>query len=305
VPTKLIIRHLISAGDILMTSAVIRDIHRAHPGRYLTDVRVSYPAIFENSPYITRIDDDDPEATWIDSRYWAQMLSHTGKRHFIEALHEYFELVLGAPIPPGPRHGDLHLSSKEMIPPKLPARKGYWLIVNGGKNDFTVKPADPFHLQDAVSRLGDIDFVQVGELREGHVHRRLIGPNVIDMLGKTTLRELIYLCAHCEGVLCPDTFLIHCAAALCKKCVCIGGGRVPESWLKYPRQTFLSAIGKLPCCEKMACWRSRTVALQDGRDGDDRLCSLPIIKNGLAIPKCMDIISADEIVLAMRESADL
>ena len=40
---KLILRNFQSPGDIVMLTAAVRDIHRAHPGEFLTDVRTSCP----------------------------------------------------------------------------------------------------------------------------------------------------------------------------------------------------------------------------------------------------------------------
>ena len=40
---KLILRNFQSPGDIVMLTAAVRDLHRAHPGEFLTDVRTSFP----------------------------------------------------------------------------------------------------------------------------------------------------------------------------------------------------------------------------------------------------------------------
>ena len=53
-------------------------------------------------------------------------------------------------------------------------------------------------------------FVQVGE--KGHYHPPLKG--VLDMRGKTTLRDLIRLMYHADGVVCPVTLHMHLAAAV-------------------------------------------------------------------------------------------
>jgi hypothetical protein len=42
---KLILRNFQSPGDILMLTAAVRDLHRAHPGEFLTDVRTSCPGL--------------------------------------------------------------------------------------------------------------------------------------------------------------------------------------------------------------------------------------------------------------------
>ena len=56
-PTNLMIRNTQSPGDIVVLSATLRDLHIAHPGKYLTGVNVSPGAehIFYNNPQITTI----------------------------------------------------------------------------------------------------------------------------------------------------------------------------------------------------------------------------------------------------------
>ncbi len=51
---RLILRSFQSPGDLVMLTAVVRDLHVAAPGRFLTDVRTSADALFENNPHITR-----------------------------------------------------------------------------------------------------------------------------------------------------------------------------------------------------------------------------------------------------------
>jgi ADP-heptose:LPS heptosyltransferase len=38
---RLILRSFQSPGDVLMLTAAVRDLHRAHPGKFQTDVRTS------------------------------------------------------------------------------------------------------------------------------------------------------------------------------------------------------------------------------------------------------------------------
>jgi len=68
-PTKLILQHRLSPGDILVMSAAIRALHTAYPGEYLTDVRSPCNAIYANSPYITPLNEGDPDVRTIDMQY--------------------------------------------------------------------------------------------------------------------------------------------------------------------------------------------------------------------------------------------
>jgi hypothetical protein len=147
--------------------------------------------------------------------------------------------------------------------------------------------------------------VQVGE--EKHWHPPLKG--VLDLRGKTQLRQLVRLVYHSQGVLCPVTLLMHLAAAVEVKggrpknraCVVVAGGREPAQWEAYPHHQFIHMNGALFCCDNGGCWKSRTVPLGDGDEKDQNLCIdvVPETTPGprsLPLPRCMDMISAEEVI---------
>ncbi|HEX2723982.1 MAG TPA: hypothetical protein VHM24_13785, partial [Gemmatimonadaceae bacterium] len=68
-PEKLILRNFQSPGDIVMLTAAVRDLHRCHPGRFVTDVRTSCPALWENNPYLTPLNLEDWDVRIIDCHY--------------------------------------------------------------------------------------------------------------------------------------------------------------------------------------------------------------------------------------------
>ena len=144
---------------------------------------------------------------------------------------------------------------------------------------------------------GVIEFVQVGE--RGHHHPPLDG--VIDLRGATTLRQLVRLMNHAEGVLTGVSLLMHLGAAVEVKegmpknrpCVVVAGGREPPHWEAYPHHQFIHTVGALPCCDNGGCWRSRTLPLGDGdeKDQPEHLC-VDVVDQ---LPRCMDLITADEV----------
>ena len=145
---------------------------------------------------------------------------------------------------------------------------------------------------------GKVLFVQVGE--KGHVHEGLKG--VIDLRGKTDLRQMVRLVYHAQGVLCGVTMAMHLAAAVEVKggkpknrpCVVVAGGREPPQWEAYPHHQFIHTVGSLLCCDNGGCWKSRTVALGDGdaKDRPENLC-VDVVKN---LPRCMDMITAQDVI---------
>ena len=95
---KLILRNFQSPGDLVMLTAAVRDLHRAHPGEFLTDVRTSCPALWENNPYLTPLSDDDPDAEIVDCHYPLINRSNTTPCHFLHAFPSYLNEVLGLRI---------------------------------------------------------------------------------------------------------------------------------------------------------------------------------------------------------------
>jgi len=292
---KLILRNCQSPGDIVMLTAAVRDLHRAHPGEFLTDVRTSCPALWAHNPHITPLADDDPDAEIIDCHYPLIHRSNRVPCHFLHGFPAHLNERLGLQIRVTEFSGDIHLSATE----RKPGFGRYWLLVSGGKTDFTIKWWDPERYQQVVDRLhGRIQFVQVGE--RGHLHPPL--ERVIDLRGETDLRQLIRLVHHAEGVVSPVSLLMHLAAAVetppggprHRPCVVIAGGRESPHWTAYPHHQFLHTVGALRCCDDGGCWKSRTLPLGDGdaKDQPDERC-VDVVGE---LPRCMDMITSEEVV---------
>jgi ADP-heptose:LPS heptosyltransferase len=145
---------------------------------------------------------------------------------------------------------------------------------------------------------GAIQFVQVGEAE--HYHPALDG--VIDLRGKTDLRQLVRLVYHSQGVLSPVSLLMHLGAAVEVKggfpknrpCVVVARGREPPHWEAYPHHQFIHTVGALACCDNGGCWKSRTIALGDGDEKDlpDNLC----VDVLAGLPRCMNMITSAEVI---------
>lgn len=301
-PQKLILRNFQSPGDLMMLTAAVRDLHRCYPGRFLTDVRTSCPELFWHNPHITPIDENERGVRVMDCQYPLIHQSNEASFHFIYAFVDFLNRELQLDIRPTAFRGDIHLAASERRRPAALRDRlddlPIWIICAGGKYDYTIKWWSRRRYQQIVDHFrGRLVFVQVGE--SGHYHPPLTG--VVDLRGRTSLRELIRLTYHAAGVVCGVTFLMHLAAAVPqprgrrsgRAGVIIAGGREPPHWEAYPTHQFLHTVGLLPCCATGGCWRSRTVPLGDGEGHDqpDRLC-LRVV-NGL--PRCMDLITAEKV----------
>lgn len=300
---RLILRNGLSPGDIVMLTAAVRDLHACHPGRFLTDVRTPCPHLWENNPHITPLSEEDPGVEVIDCEYPLIHESNQTPYHFVHGFARFLGDRLGVEIRPTAHGGDLHVSDlekswysqvREITGEDIP----FWIVVAGGKRDYTIKWWDAARFQEVVDRFeGRILFVQVGE--EGHHHPPLRG--VLDLRGKTDLRQLVRLVYHAQGVLCPVTLAMHLAAAVevkggfpkSRPCVVVAGGREPVNWEAYPHHQFVHTLGALPCCDLGGCWKARTVPLGDGdeKDHPDQLC-VDVVGT---LPRCMDMITPTEV----------
>jgi hypothetical protein len=301
---KLILRNFLSPGDLVMLTAAVRDLHRCHPGRFQTDVRTSCPELWEHNPHLTSLHETDRDVEQIDCHYPLIDRSNEAPYHCIHGFTEFLSGKLELNLRPTFFGGDIHLSRderrwKSTVHELAGVDLPFWIVNAGGKFDFTIKWWDWRRYQKVIDHFrGKILFVQVGEI--GHYHPAL--RNVVDLRGKTDLRQLVRLTYHAQGVLCGITALMHLAAAVpvrpdrppSRAAVIIAGGREPTHWEAYPHHQFLHTIGALPCCLMGGCWRARTRALGDGEETDEpkNLCTDVTGE----LPRCMDMITAEQVI---------
>lgn len=292
----------LSLGDIVMLTAAVRDLHLTYPGQYVTDVQTPFPELWENNPYISRLDETRRDVTKIDCHYSLIHASNHTPHHLVHGFIQFLNERLSLKIKPSVFQGDIHLSPDEKLwtsqvgeiaGQEIP----FWIIVAGGKRDVTIKWWDSKRYQKVVDAYRDrVQFVQVGAA--DHHHPKLRG--VIDLRELTSVRQLVRLAYHAAGVLCPVTSLMHLAAAVEVKpgmpknraCVVIAGGREPSHLEAYPHHQFIHTNGALLCCDNGGCWKSRTLPLGDGdeRDRSEHLCVDVVGK----LPRCMAMISSAE-----------
>ena len=307
-PRKIILRNFQSPGDVVMLTAAVRDLHRCHPGEFVTDVRTSCPDLWLSNPWLTALSEQDPDVEIVDCHYPLIHRSNQTPCHFLHGFSEYLNERLGLSIRPTAFKGDIHLSASEKAWfETVQATRGrcasFWLMVSGGKYDFTTKWWDPRRYQAVVDHFaGRIEFVLVGEV--SHHHPPLRG--VVDLRGQTTLRQLVRLMYHAEGALTPVSLLMHLAAAVetpsggpkNRPCVVVAGGREPPSWYSYPHHQVLHRVGALSCCDDGGCWKARVRPLGDGDEKDEpqNLCVQPAGD----LPRCLDLITSADVIRAIE-----
>ena len=297
----------------MQLTAAVRDLHRAHPRQFLTDVRTPFDGLWLHNPWITPVRDDEGEVVECDFTLIEE--SNRTPHHAIHGLIEGLNRRLDLRIRPTEFRGDIHLHPLERAwTPQVVEHLGrdvpYWIIAAGGKTDCTIKWWSPDRWQAVVDRFrGRLLFVQVGAKADRHPPLR----GVLDLRGKTDVRQLVRLVHHSVGVVCPITSLMHLAAAVPPRtgrpqnraCVVVAGGREPVNWFAYPHHQILHTLGALRCCDNGGCWQARTVPLGDGDTARDaRLCVDPVpqnrARNAPLLPRCMAMITPDDAIRAIE-----
>jgi len=217
-------------------------------------------------------------------------------RHFSTAYHLQLEKLLGVPVPQTSLLPDIHLSNEEkgwtsQVEDEFGYRGKFWLICPGHKIDYPLKEWGFDNWQSFVDILRDrVQFVSIGEKVAGHSHAALDG--VLDLVGKTDLRQLIRLAYHAQGAVCHVTSVMHLMAAWQKPCVVIAGGREPRRWEMYPNHRYLDTNGCLPCCSYDGCWLSGHIALNEETDKmENKRCKQMVGGS----PQCMQMIKPERV----------
>jgi ADP-heptose:LPS heptosyltransferase len=311
---KLILKNNLSPGDIIMLTAAVRDLHLTFPGEYQTDVRTPCAQLWENNSFITPLDENDEDVEVIECHYPLIHQSNHLPYHFVHAFRLFLSETLERDIKPHAFKGHIPLTSEEkgwlsQVEETEGVGVRFWIIVAGGKMDFTAKWWDPARAQAVVNHFkGRIVFVQCGATDPNHNHPKL--NNVVDLVGKTDLRQMVRLMYHADGVVCPVTMFMHLAAAVESKagrpinrpCVVVAGGREPSQWEAYPHHAYLHTMGMLPCCDDGGCWKSRVVPLGDGDEKDQSLCLRPVTRpSGVVLPQCLEMIKVHDVIQAIEK----
>lgn len=285
---KLILRNRLSPGDILVMSVALRALKKIRPD-WLIDVDTPCNAIFENNPYITKLNGDGQV---IDMQYPEIHKSGASGRHFVDGHRKFLEDVLDIEIPRVGLLPDIFMSQDEKFWPSPVMKETgyggpYWAINAGSKSDYTLKQ---YHRWQEVVDLCATTFpgaklVQIGQAE--HNHKPLSG--VLDLRGKTDTRKLFRVIDKAEGVLTCVSFPMHIAAALSTPCVTVAGGREGTRWELYPDQRFLYVNGALDCALYDGCWKSKVEECKHQITGDEGI-----------YPLCLEMIRPEDVVRAME-----
>jgi hypothetical protein len=305
---KFILHNRLAPGDVAVMTAAVKAVQDANPGRFQFDYRGTGSELWWFNPYLTPLDPAAEDVHNLQTNYTNGIGSSNQRpRHFIEGYTQFFKEKFGVKAPVNHFHPDIYINDEEkswisQVEEITRVNHPYWILVAGGKFDYTIKWWDYRRFQKVVNKLrGKVCFVRVGQTND--YHPPIDG--VIDLKGRTDLRQLIRLVYHSQGVLCPVTLMMHLAAGVpCppdrpprRPCVVVAGGREPVQWESYPSHQFIHTQGQLPCCMEGGCWKSRTTPIGDNDPKDKCLCLNLVERPGLEpLAQCMDMITADDVV---------
>ena len=300
-PVKILIYNNLCPGDNLCMEPSLRMIQTQYPGRFLLDVATFHHAIFENHPHLTKLEPKDPDVIHLWSTYPLINKSHR-PIHFMEGYLDWFRQQLDIDLVLDTNRPQIYLTDKEK---STKIMEGKYIVGNmGWKSDYTIKRPSIPCIQEVVNHFkSKLTFVQIGLNKKGHHHPPL--DNVVNMIGKTNLRQLILLCYFAQAGMGTITCIQHMFAAFEKPYCVFHGAREPITWTAYPLQKVFSNIGSLECCRFGPCWKNRIVPLNDGDKKDKRLCVLPVLDtDDRPIATCMQNIKSQHVIDAIEAWID-
>lgn len=263
-------------GDTIAFTGAIRNVKHYFGNKIDIHVSTAFPRIFTDNTDINA-SECPSKVHVIVPRYPDISTANQANIHLIEAYVNYVGEVLECHIPICTTRPKItvydHNMSRSILRDHYSYNGKYWIVCCGGKYDYTIKWTDPTLFESIGQYLLDENRigVQVGVKSPHYFHPPI--PNVLDMVGKTTLDQLITLAYHSQGIICSSTSLVHLAAALNKPCIVLAGGREPLPWQYYGGHAVLSTVGQLPCCRTGGCWKHRCfIPTKDLYPKLDQLC---------------------------------
>lgn len=261
---KIILRQGQSPGDILTFTRAVADLKKSYPD-YQIDVRSPTAEIWQYNPHLTPLKDDDERVEIYEITYDEINISGWKGQHFSDAFRVDLEKKLGVSIKKTGIRPELYFSQEELswfnqVHCDFSWNGPYWILNAGRKPDNDLKQYHRW--QEVVDLLLEffkdrVQIVQIGH--KDHIHPPLKG--VLNLIGKTDLRQLIRLTRWAAGSIGPISFQFVMSAAAFNEdwdsyqpSVCLAGGKEGVRWHLYPHIRYLFCNGALPCAPWDGCW---------------------------------------------------
>ncbi len=245
-------------GDEVTMSAVFRELaKRGHPPATML---TPYPELYANNPDVGKLLPADPRLLELHRRMRRRV---TFPIHVYEHVHETDTLV----VPPYPLiarmcrqvglTGEidlrpyLFLTDEEKAEGRV-AKRQVAIVSSGLTARFSMRNKQwyPERYQAVVDALKDrFDFVQVGDTRDPGLD------GVLDLRGKTTLRQTAAVLNQSLLLIGHEGLLMHLARAVDCRSVIIYGGRVHPYQIGYgaANENLYTPLPCAPCLKRNAC----------------------------------------------------
>ena len=69
-PVRILVKRRAALGDVVMSTAVVRELHRAHNGQCAITVETEFPLVYKNNPYIVDL------RNWRSEEHTSELQSH-------------------------------------------------------------------------------------------------------------------------------------------------------------------------------------------------------------------------------------
>src|ERR1700733_13495446 len=109
---RIVFRAMVYPGDLLMLTGAIRDLHLAHPDKFVTDVDTTCQQIWDNNPYITHIDRIESHR-YLNLGYPAYSHRETDPEHLSTRYHKQIAEALDIPVPVTKKSPEIYLSDDD------------------------------------------------------------------------------------------------------------------------------------------------------------------------------------------------
>jgi len=289
---KIILRQGQSPGDILTFTRAVGDLKESYPN-YKIDIRSPAPEIWMNNPRLTPLKEDDPEVEIFNITY--DLINESGWRglHFTDAFRYDLEKKLGVPIKKTGIRPELWISDEEkswynQVHCEFNDDCQFWVLNAGRKQDNILKQ---YHRWQEVVNLfnkyfkGKVKIVQIGH--KDHIHPKLEG--VLDLIGKTNLRQLIRLIYWADGTVGPISVQMVMSQAFEQAAVVVAGAKEGPRWQRNNWIRYITNVGALSCAKFDGCWKG----------GDKGSCENLVKIDKDLVPKCFEMIKPYQIVDAI------
>lgn len=194
--------------DNILLAGAVRDLHFSHPGSFRTDIRTSLRGIWQGNHDLTPLRETDPDVTQVSIRIDASCCD-ANSRHLAHQYADALARSANAPIVTTRLHGSVTLANAERTRSgrfcELPLR--YWVLVTNRKSKYWTSTL----VQSVVDCFrGQLIFVHADGLSAA-AHRLRNTQNISAQL---SIRELVQLIYHADGVVCPLGVAPHLTAAV-------------------------------------------------------------------------------------------